>query len=69
MATSPSEVRELSNIIQYIAKNIARVIVTSRRRELEAKPIEIEGLSDYESYELILKLAKENSATPFITSR
>lgn len=67
MATSPSEVRELSNIIQYIAKNIARVIVTSRRREmLEAKPIEIEGLSDYESYELILKLAKENSATPLL---
>lgn len=58
MAGSASEIIQLSEIIKYISRNIARVIITSRRREVvQAEPILIEGLKEAESVDLIRTLA------------
>lgn len=63
LANSPVEVKELSERVKYISKNIARVIITSRRRELiQAEPILIEGLNESESVELMKNLSLRYSA-------
>lgn len=63
LANSPIEVKELSERVKYISKNIARVIITSRRRELiQAEPILIEGLNESESIELMKNLSVRYSA-------
>lgn len=64
MAQSSIEVKELSELIKYISKNISRVILTSRRREVvQAEPISIEGLKESEGVELIRNLAIQYNAT------
>lgn len=64
MAQSSIEVKELSEVIKYISKNISRVILTSRRREVvQAEPISIEGLKESESVDLINNLAIQYNAT------
>lgn len=63
LASSPIEVKELAEKVKYISKNIARVIITSRRREvLQAEPISIEGLKESESVELIKNLSLRYNA-------
>lgn len=63
LASSPIEVKELAEKVKYISKNIARVIITSRRREvLQAEPISIEGLKESESIELIKNLSLRYNA-------
>lgn len=63
LANSPIEVKELSERVKYISKNIARVIITSRRREIiQAEPILIEGLNEPESVELMKNLSARYNA-------
>ncbi len=62
-ATSPQEVKELATFFNTVGKLIGRIIITSRRREfVEATPIQIEGLSEVESVNLIQSLAKDYNA-------
>lgn len=63
LASSSVEVKELAERVKYISKNIARVIITSRRREvLQAEPILVEGLEESESIELIKNLSLRYNA-------
>lgn len=63
LATSPTEVDELSEFLKRVGKKIGRIIITSRRREfLPATPIQVSGLSDEEALRLMRRLGKEYSA-------
>lgn len=67
LATTMAESRALADSINKISKLIARVVVTSRRREeIAAEPIAIIGLSEQESIDLLRRLAKEYHAQPLI---
>jgi tetratricopeptide (TPR) repeat protein len=65
LAASPSDVKELAITLNLIKKTLARVIITSRRKEtIEAAPIEVKELSETEAVSLITRLANEYEATP-----
>jgi tetratricopeptide (TPR) repeat protein len=65
LATSHIDVKELATTLTLIKKSLARVIITSRRKEtIEAAPIEVKGLSETEAIRLIDRLAGEYNATP-----
>ena len=65
LASSPSDVKELATTLNLIKKTLARVIITSRRKEtIEAAPIEVKELSETEAVNLITRLAHEYEATP-----
>ena len=65
LATSMAESRALAESLNKISKLLARVIVTSRRREeIAAEPIAVIGLSETESIALLKRLAKEYNAKP-----
>lgn len=67
LATTMAESRALADSINKISKLLARVVVTSRRREeIAAEPIAITGLSEQESVALLKRLAKEYYAQPLI---
>lgn len=67
LASSPSEVEELSEFFEKAAKKIGRIIITSRRREyMASKAIQISSLSEEESVRLIQRLALEYNATAII---
>lgn len=62
MTNLSNETRELAETIKYISRNIARVVITSRRREfLEAQPIAIKGLQEAESVDLIRSLSVQHN--------
>jgi len=63
LASTPEDTRELNDFFNLIRKKLGRIIITSRRREsFEAKPLQIKGLTDAESIELLKKLAKVYNA-------
>lgn len=63
LATSPSEVDELSRFLKQIGRKLGRVIITSRRREfLPATPIKISELPDDDALQLMIRLGKEYKA-------
>ncbi|MFP0383679.1 NB-ARC domain-containing protein [Acinetobacter baumannii] len=67
LATSPEEIRELTESLTKISKFLARVIVTSRRREdIAAEPVLIQGLTEIEGVNLLNRLASEYNAKPLI---
>lgn len=67
LATTSEEVKELGAFLKSIGKLIGRVIVTSRRREfIEATPIVIEGLSEFEGVNLMKRLAEDFNAKPIL---
>jgi len=67
LATTMAESRALADSLNKISKVLARVIVTSRRREeIAAEPIAVIGLSEQESVALLKRLAKEYNAQPLV---
>jgi Tfp pilus assembly protein PilF len=63
MARSFSDEKVLAEAIEYITKRLARVLITSRRRErMEARPIEVPRLSHEEGVSLIVRLAERYGA-------
>lgn len=67
LATTMAESRALAESLNKISKLLARVIVTSRRREeIAAEPIAVIGLSEKESIALLKRLASEYKAQPLI---
>lgn len=67
LATTMAESRALADSLNKISKVLARVIVTSRRREeIAAEPIAIIGLSEQESVALLKRLAREYNAQPLV---
>lgn len=67
LATSSEEVRILAEALTRISKFLARVVVTSRRREdIAAEPILIQGLTEIEGVNLLQRLAQEYNARPLI---
>lgn len=67
LATSTEEARVLAESLTRISKFLARVIVTSRRREdIAAEPVLIQGLTEMEGVNLLKRLAMEYNARPLI---
>jgi tetratricopeptide (TPR) repeat protein len=65
LARKPSEEKDLARLITQISSRLARVIVTSRRREqIEARPIEVPQLKDDEGARLLRALGDEYGAAP-----
>ncbi|MDL4818168.1 hypothetical protein, partial [Actinomadura opuntiae] len=65
LASSAADEERLAKVINSIARHLARVLITSRRREqLEANPIRVPGLSESEGVALLERLADEYEATP-----
>lgn len=65
LADSPSDVEELSDFFEKVAKKIGRIIITSRRREyMASKAIQVSSLTDEESVRLLQRLAAEYNAAP-----
>ncbi|WP_305846316.1 tetratricopeptide repeat protein [Photobacterium kishitanii] len=66
-ADSRADVKELGIFFKQLGKKLGRVILTSRRREyLEANPVLIEGLTEWESVTLMRRLADEYKAKPIL---
>ncbi|NAZ70926.1 NB-ARC domain-containing protein [Vibrio toranzoniae] len=66
-AESRADVKELGAFFKQLGKKLGRVILTSRRREyLEANPVLVEGLTEWESVTLMKRLANEYEAKPII---
>lgn len=69
LARSSDDEKRLGEEIANITKKLARVLITSRRREtMEARPIEVPPLNLDESMRLIVKLAKSYGANPIMQS-
>jgi hypothetical protein len=67
MARSSGDERKLAEAIEYVTRRLARVLITSRRRErMEARPIEVPPLSQEEAQSLLLKLAECYEARPIL---
>lgn len=67
LATSVQDVEDLGNFFKIIGKNLGRLIITSRRRELlEANPIEVKGLSLDECINLMNRIAIDCGAESVI---
>ncbi|CAJ94306.1 Hypothetical protein, contains NB-ARC domain [Cupriavidus necator H16] len=67
LTSSTSDNEELEEFFNQVVRKIGRVIVTSRRRELlNATPIQVARLSDFESTALMRRLAKEYGAKPIL---
>ncbi len=63
LARKPSEEKDLARLITLISSKLARVIITSRRREgLEARPLEVSNFQDEEGARLLKALADEYKA-------
>lgn len=66
-AESRADVKELGAFFKQLGKKLGRVILTSRRREyLEANPVLVEGLTEWESVTLMRRLADEYEAKPIL---
>jgi Tfp pilus assembly protein PilF len=69
LARSATEEEELGRVIQYMAKRLCRVLVTSRRREkLEALPVNVQPFDDVEGARLLRRVGAEYHAQPLITA-
>ena len=65
LASSAADEERLARVINSIARHVARVLITSRRREqLEAYPIRVPGLSETEGVALLERLGEEYDAKP-----
>ena len=63
LSRKPSEERELAELITQISSKLARVLVTSRRREkIEARPIEVPPMDDVTGGDLLRLLANDYEA-------
>ncbi len=67
LARSADDEVKLAGAIEQITKRLARVLITSRRRErMEARPVEVPPLSLNEAQRLAERLAESYGATPIL---
>jgi Tfp pilus assembly protein PilF len=67
LARSADDELKLAEAIEKITKRLARVLITSRRRErMEARPIEVPPLSLNEAQRLASRLAESYGAAPIL---
>lgn len=63
LATSQTEVDDLSSFLRKIGKSLGRVIITSRRREfLPAIPLQVSSMPEEEAVRLMVRLGREYNA-------
>jgi Tfp pilus assembly protein PilF len=67
LARSAEDEERLAQEIESITRRLARVLITSRRRErMEAKPIALPPLTDEEAMRLVSRLAETYNAGPIL---
>lgn len=65
LAQRPGEEKGIARLIARVASKVARVLITSRRRELiEARPIEVLSMDEETGLKLLRRLADEYEAKP-----
>lgn len=67
LAQRSGEERDIARLISRVTSKLARVIITSRRREMvEARPIDVLPMDDVTGSQLLRRLADEYEAIPII---
>lgn len=65
LAQRPGEEKDIARLIARVTSRLARVLITSRRRELvEARPIEVLPMDEETGLKLLRRLADEYEAMP-----